>query len=145
LCDKDRAFRPERAALIAIAIATSTSTPPELHYPKLTHISPPLATMEASAPTDNSYRQLFARKNGKRIIDERVLLVGAGGIGCELLKNLVLTGFAEIHIVDLDTIDLSNLNRQFLFGHEHIKQSKAKVPTRSSSSKYSAQVGMSLS
>ncbi|GAB0138723.1 hypothetical protein EsDP_00006948 [Epichloe bromicola] len=57
----------------------------------------------------------------------RVLMVGAGGIGCELLKNLVLTGFAEIHIVDLDTIDLSNLNRQFLFRQEHIKKSKALV------------------
>ena len=57
----------------------------------------------------------------------KVLMVGAGGIGCELLKNLVLTGFGEIHIVDLDTIDLSNLNRQFLFRYEHIKKSKALV------------------
>jgi ubiquitin-like 1-activating enzyme E1 B len=57
----------------------------------------------------------------------RVLMVGAGGIGCELLKNLVMTGFGEVHIVDLDTIDLSNLNRQFLFRHEHIKKSKALV------------------
>ncbi|KAL1972966.1 hypothetical protein VTN31DRAFT_6508 [Thermomyces dupontii] len=57
----------------------------------------------------------------------RVLLVGAGGIGCELLKNLQLTGFGEIHIIDLDTIDLSNLNRQFLFRQEHIKKSKALV------------------
>lgn len=54
-------------------------------------------------------------------------MVGAGGIGCELLKNLLLTGYGEIHIVDLDTIDLSNLNRQFLFRHEHIKKSKALV------------------
>lgn len=54
-------------------------------------------------------------------------MVGAGGIGCELLKNLALTGFGDIHIVDLDTIDLSNLNRQFLFRQEHIKKSKALV------------------
>ena len=60
-------------------------------------------------------------------------MVGAGGIGCELLKNLVLTGFHEIHVIDLDTIDLSNLNRQFLFGHEHIKRSKATVAKETAS------------
>lgn len=57
----------------------------------------------------------------------KVLLVGAGGIGCELLKNLVLVGYGQIDIIDLDTIDLSNLNRQFLFSHEHIKMAKALV------------------
>lgn len=61
------------------------------------------------------------------VAQSRVLMVGAGGIGCELLKNLVLSGFGEVEIVDLDTIDLSNLNRQFLFRHEHIKKSKALV------------------
>jgi ubiquitin-like 1-activating enzyme E1 B len=60
-------------------------------------------------------------------------MVGAGGIGCELLKNLVLMGFGEIHVVDLDTIDISNLNRQFLFRREHIKQSKAHVAKESAS------------
>ncbi|KAE8409895.1 hypothetical protein BDV37DRAFT_267529 [Aspergillus pseudonomiae] len=63
----------------------------------------------------------------RRLKESRVLLVGAGGIGCELLKNLLLSGFGEIHIIDLDTIDLSNLNRQFLFRFEHIKKSKALV------------------
>lgn len=52
-------------------------------------------------------------------------MVGAGGIGCELLKNLVLTQYGEIHIVDLDTITLSNLNRQFLFRPKDIDKSKS--------------------
>lgn len=52
-------------------------------------------------------------------------MVGAGGIGCELLKNLVLSQYGEIHIVDLDTITLSNLNRQFLFRPKDIDKSKS--------------------
>lgn len=57
--------------------------------------------------------------------EAKVLLVGAGGIGCELLKDLILMEIGEIHVLDLDTIDLSNLNRQFLFRQKDIKQSKS--------------------
>ena len=42
----------------------------------------------------------------------KLLVVGAGGIGCELLKDLVMTGFEDMEVIDLDTIDVSNLNRQ---------------------------------
>ncbi|XP_043255612.1 SUMO-activating enzyme subunit 2 [Colletes gigas] len=70
---------------------------------------------------------VFSKNLQNEILQSKVLIVGAGGIGCEILKNLVMTGFTDIEIIDLDTIDVSNLNRQFLFQKKHVGKSKSDV------------------
>ena len=57
-------------------------------------------------------------------------MIGAGAIGCELLKNFAMVGLGagpegQITMTDPDVIELSNLNRQFLFREKHLRKPKS--------------------
>jgi adenylyltransferase/sulfurtransferase len=57
----------------------------------------------------------------------RVLLIGAGGLGCPLAQYLAAAGVGAIGLVDFDVVDASNLHRQVLYGTADVGRSKTEV------------------
>lgn len=73
---------------------------------------------------------VVGKKFQEKISNIRQFLVGSGAIGCEMLKNWSMMGLASgpqgaIHVTDMDTIEKSNLNRQFLFRSKDVGNFKA--------------------
>jgi ubiquitin-activating enzyme E1 len=66
---------------------------------------------------------MFLEKSYEKF-NEKIFIVGSGALGCEHLKNLASYGF-DITITDMDSIEKSNLNRQFLFRNSDIGKSKS--------------------
>ena len=76
--------------------------------------------------------QIFGEEVQKKINSLKMFMVGVGAIGCEYLKNFAMMGISSgkngiLTITDFDKIELSNLNRQFLFRENNIGQFKSEV------------------
>lgn len=73
---------------------------------------------------------VFGHTFQERLGNTRQFLVGAGAIGCEMLKNWALIGLGVgpngyLYVTDMDTIERSNLNRQFLFRNSDVGKLKS--------------------
>lgn len=69
----------------------------------------------------------FGESAQLKLKEARVLVIGAGGLGCPALQYLAAAGVGTLGVMDFDTIDLSNLQRQILFTETDIGKSKADV------------------
>jgi adenylyltransferase/sulfurtransferase len=65
-----------------------------------------------------------------RIAACRILVIGAGALGNEILKNLALLGFRRVVVVDLDRIEVSNLSRTILYRAEDVGEQKSVAAAR---------------
>ena len=63
----------------------------------------------------------------QKLISSNVLVLGMGGLGCPLLMYLVSCGVGSVTIVDPDIVELSNLQRQILFGIDDLGRKKVEV------------------
>ena len=85
--------------------------------------------MTDAAIVENRYASqvaVFGQAFQDKMLKQKWFLVGSGAIGCELLKNFAMMGLGNIIITDMDTIERSNLNRQFLFRSWDVGKHKVK-------------------
>ena len=79
-------------------------------------------------------RQMVLKKIGPigqiKLLNSKVLVVGAGGLGSPILIYLAALGIGNIGIIDHDKVDLSNLHRQILFETNDVKKQKSKIASQ---------------
>lgn len=71
---------------------------------------------------------IFGRKFQDKLMSQKIFVVGCGALGCEYMKAVAMSGLGtkgKVYVTDDDTIELSNLSRQFLFRRKHVGKSKA--------------------
>ena len=76
-------------------------------------------------------RQIVLKNVGpsgqKKIIKSRVLVIGAGGLGCPVIDYLSRAGVGNIGVVDHDKVNISNIHRQSLYDSRDIGKFKVGV------------------
>ena len=72
-----------------------------------------------------SRMELIAWWEQEKIANAKVLVVGVGALGNEVIKNLVLLGIGTLYIIDYDTIEPSNLNKSVLFRESDCGKNKS--------------------
>ncbi len=75
---------------------------------------------------DDRYKRHILVKDWDQMAlnDGRLCVVGVGGLGCEVVKNMALMGVKTFTLIDPDTVDASNLSRQMFFAMEDINKPK---------------------
>ena len=79
----------------------------------------------------------FGIDGQKKLRNASVLMVGAGGLGCPALLYLAAAGVGRIGVIDGDIVNVTNLNRQVLFGEKDLGKNKAEQAVRHFQEKYS--------
>ncbi|MCT1414941.1 ThiF family adenylyltransferase [Corynebacterium sanguinis] len=69
----------------------------------------------------------FGLEQQTALHNAHVLVIGAGGLGCPLMQTLAATGIGRITVIDDDTVDVSNIHRQILFGADDVGRAKVDV------------------
>ncbi|KAL7730588.1 hypothetical protein ACLKA6_000579 [Drosophila palustris] len=102
------------------------------YYDALECLPEEVITEEDAQPLGTRYDAqiaIFGRKFQEKLASAKWFIVGAGAIGCELLKNFGMLGLGvgdgQIFVTDMDLIEKSNLNRQFLFRPNDVQKPKA--------------------
>ena len=70
---------------------------------------------------------LLGKENVEKLKQKKVIVFGVGGVGGYVCEALARTGVGEIHLVDNDTVSLSNINRQIIALHSTVGKSKTEV------------------
>ena len=86
-----------------------------------------LTDVEESQNGRFSRFELIGWWDQQRLAASKVLVIGAGAIGNELVKNLALLGIGNVFIADLDRVENSNLSRSVLYRESDIGRPKAEV------------------